>query len=187
VKRPVSLAEVKYVDTSIGQVVDTTGAVTLIDGMSQGNTVSTRVGRQVSLKKIEYNLVMYPTITTGVDQVGRFILFYDRQTNGAAPAVIDVLTAATPFALYNRDNLKRFRIIADVCKNLNPTSESDTNMVTGNVSKSIVGMVQFNAGNAGTVADIISGGLFLLSVGSVAAGATAGSLAGRARACFTDY
>ena len=47
--------------------------------------------------------------------------------------------------------------------------------------------VTFNAGDAGTVADITTGSLYFLVVGSEAAGATAGTVSGRVRVRFDDH
>lgn len=47
-------------------------------------------------------------------------------------------------------------------------------------------MVEYNAGNAGTVADIVSNSLYFVSVGSNAAGATAGDVSGNIRIRYTD-
>jgi len=46
--------------------------------------------------------------------------------------------------------------------------------------------VTFNSGDAGTVADITTGSLYLIYIGSIAAGATAGSIVGHCRIRYSD-
>jgi hypothetical protein len=129
---------------------------------------------------------MAVTGTTGVDQTQRFIFVYDRQSNGAAPAITDVLDSNSPFSLFNKDNAQRFRIVADFVKVLNASVESGSTHVTGIVRTRLETPVLFNSGTAGTIADINTGGLFLLSLGSSTAGATAGTIVGRVCVNFTD-
>jgi hypothetical protein len=129
---------------------------------------------------------MAVTGTTGVDQTQRFILVFDRQSNGAAPAITDVLDSNSPFSLFNKDNAQRFRIVTDVVKVLNASAESGSTHVTGIIRKRLNVAVMYNSGTAGTIADINTGGLFLITLGSSTAGATAGSVVGRVCVNFTD-
>jgi hypothetical protein len=178
--------EVKTLTTAINQVADSTGAVVLLNGMSQGTTASTRVGRQVVIRDVEYSLAFYATPTTGIDQIDRFLLVFDRQSNGSAPTITDILESNSPFALLNKDTSSRFVVIVDNVKSVNASAEPESNVLTGHVTRRVNKLVQFNAGNAGTIADINTGGMFLVSLGNLAAGATAGSIIGRVRVAYTD-
>jgi hypothetical protein len=179
-------SEVKSLTTSVSQGCDTTGAVTLLDGMVQGTSAITRVGRQIVVRSVELSLAMHVTPTTGLDQIDRFLLIYDRQSNGVAPTIQDVLESNSVFALPNKNNALRFVILMDVVKAVNASTESDSDVVTGRVVRRCNKLVQFNSGNAGTVADIATGGMFLITMGTLDAGVTAGSLIGRVRVNFTD-
>lgn len=177
--------ELKAVDVSIAQVNDSTGAVTLLNGIARGDDINERDGRQVTAKQLELRLYRYVTSGTGIDQLTRVLVVLDRQANAAAPAITDVLVSASPYALQNLDNRKRFLILWDDLRHLNATAEADS--ACTNVKRiSLKFQMQFNNGNAGTVADITTNALYLITVGNVAAGATAGAVAGRTRFRFTD-
>jgi hypothetical protein len=178
--------EVKYVDTSAAGVADTTGAVILLNGIARGDDVSERIGRLVVMEGVEYTLVSYVTPGTGIDQTHRYLLVYDSQSNGTAPLITDVLVSASTVALPNLANKLRFKILADEVKALNATAEPGSYWATGMRKRRISLPVRFNSGDAGTVADIQTGALFLITLGSIAAGATAGSFSGRVRVTYRD-
>jgi hypothetical protein len=179
--------EIKYVDTSVNQVADTTGAVTLLNGLPRGDDVSERVGRKVVMTGLDLSLVSYVTPTTGIDQTHRYILVYDKQANGAAPAITDVLVSASTVALPNLNNRLRFVILADEIKALNASAEPGSYWATGMRKLRFNLSTIFNSGDAGTVADIQTGAFFLITLGSIAAGATAGTFSGRARIHYVDH
>jgi hypothetical protein len=157
-----------------------------LNGLAPGTAVTQRLGRKVVLTRLEFSLLNASTPTTGLDQVQRILLIWDRQTNGAAPAILDVLSAGSPTSLFNPDNATRFKILFDWIKPVNASTESDSIVATGHVSIPLRLPVQFNGGGAGSVADIVSGSLYLITLGSLASGATAGSVTGYTRVYFTD-
>lgn len=179
--------EIKYVDNTISQAANTTGAVTLLNGIARGDDVSERVGRKVVMRRLTFSLISYVTPTTGVDQSHRFLLVYDKQSNGSAPAITDVLVSASAVALPNLNNRLRFVILADEVKALNASAEPGSYWATGMRKIQLSTTVQFNSGDAGTVADIQTGALYLITIGSEAAGATAGTFSGRTRVEYIDH
>ena len=178
-------SELKAVDTTIGQVADTTGAVTLLNGIARGDDINQRVGRRVRLASLQASIVNYVTPATGIDQTHRCLIVYDKQSNGVAPAITDVLVSASTVAMPNLDNRQRFVILYDKLMHLNAAAEPGS-MVAFKISKRLSYGVQFNSGDAGTVADIQTGGLFFITIGSIAAGGTAGTFSGRVRVRYTD-
>jgi hypothetical protein len=179
--------EVKYVDTTISQAADTTGAVTLIDGIARGDDVSERVGRKVVMRRITHTLVSYVTPSTGVDQTHRYLLVFDKQANGVAPAITDVLVSVSTVALPNLNNRLRFVILHDELKALNASAEPGSYWATGMRKLQCSLNVQFNSGDAGTVTDIQTGALYLITLGSMVAGVTAGTFSGRTRVEYIDH
>lgn len=83
------------------------------------------------------------------------------QANGAAPAATDVLALDQLNSPMNLSNSRRFKTICDIeipCIGTGgPQSVSFTRWVKLNHQ------VEFNTGNAGTVADISTGSVYLLS------------------------
>lgn len=182
------LGEWKYKDTLINVAIDATGTQTLLNGISPGNGASERVGMKICIKTVEIILRVKVTDGTGVDQDQRLMILLDRQANGAAPAALtDFLLAAnitSPRALTNR---KRFKTFWNKIYSLNASGESGSHRIYKAYLKfrrPII--VDYNAGAAGTVADISSNALYLITLGSVVAGATAGVAYGYIRLRYTD-
>lgn len=180
--------EWKYLDTAISVAVNTAGTITLLNGMQQGNTASTRVGMKISIRSIEWKGYHIVTAGTGADQMHRFMLLIDRQTNATGPtALTDFLSTGNVIGLRNLAARKRFKIALDKFYTLNATGESGSRRAIKfymKLRRPLV--VEYNAADNGTVADIVSNSLHLITIGSEAAGVTAGSIAGNMRIRYTD-
>lgn len=180
--------ELKSVDTTLSTAStrpDTTGDVILLNGIARGDDINERVGRRVTIRSLEAHL--YDTVTkdTGVDQVHRVLIVYDMQSNGTAPVVTDVLVSASTTSLKNLDNRNRFRILYDQAWTLNASGESDSQKhITKYMRVNLP--VQFNSGDAGTIADIQTGSIYFICLGSEVRGNTAGSINGRVRVRYSD-
>lgn len=186
--RGITRAELKSCDTTLSQAsnrCDTTGDVTLVSGIARGDDINERTGRKVLLKSIELHLYAKVTAGTGVDQTQRFMVVYDRQTNATALTITDVLVSVSTMALQNLDNRNRFRILYDQVFHLNATAESDS-AKTLVMRKALNLPMTFNSGDAGTVADITTGSVYFLCMGSEARGNTAGDMQGRVRLRYSD-
>lgn len=181
-----SPGEFKSVDTAVVGAVDSTGSVTLINGIARGDDINERDGREVTMKSIQCTVQLYVTDTTGLDQSQRILVVYDKQTNAAAPAVTDILTAATVFSPRNLENRKRFTVLMDRCYTLNASAESGSSRLF-KWYRRLRHPITFNSGNAGTVADIVTGGLYVVLIGNRAAGATAGAIDSYFRVRYLDH
>lgn len=131
------------------------------------------------------NLTNSVTAATGVDQVQRVLVVRDKQPNGAALTFLGVLNSVSTTALTNMANSSRFDVLLDRAFPLNASAEP------GSIRRWMVELPlgfrqSFNLGVAGTVADIVTNSLYLMLVGSEAAGVTAGSMAYTSRVLFTD-
>lgn len=181
--------EFKSIDTDLSTVINNAGAIALLNGCSRGDEISQRNGRETTMKSIWFRANLFATSATGLGQIARLLLVYDRQPNAAALTVADVLTAATIYAPRNLDNRKRFKIFMDqtfVLPSRITATVSGTEQVVANFYRKLRHPVVYNSGDAGTVADITTGSLYLVVVGSGAPGATAGGLLGSCRVRFTD-
>lgn len=179
--------EFKSVDLPIGPVpVNTTGSVTLLNGLGLGTDINQRVGREVVIKSIQIRGHSYVTATTGTDQVHRIIIFVDKQVNAAAPTTATLLGSG--FGIYTMkslENRKRFKILYDRCVQLNTSTEPGAQK-TFEYFKKVHIPVTFNAGNTGLVGDIVTGGIFMCFVGENAGGPTAGGFTGVSRLRYID-
>lgn len=185
----ISGSEFKSKDTYTGALVaDTTGAVVLLNGLARGADIADRDGREVLMRSIQINGVNNVTSGTGLDQTHRVLLVYDRQANAAAPTgamILDTTAANVTLCVRNLENRKRFTILMDKVFRLNANDEPGGG-VAWRFYRRLRHPVTFNAGNAGTIADITTGSLYLISLGSLAAGVTAGSCVANCRMRYED-
>lgn len=180
--------EWKYLDTTTAVAVNTTGSITLLNGMARGTTALTRIGQKINIKSIEIRTVNFATLSTGINQVHRMFIVQDKQCNGAAPTISQILASTGTFAPRNLENRKRFRIMWDKFFVVGPTANENANVVQVGYKK-FRGRgltVDYNTGNAGTVADISTNSLHFVVFGNIAAGTTAGECSFYIRIRYTD-
>jgi len=170
--------EKKYFDTTISNVIpDVTTPVastTVINAMQQGSSAITRVGNKITCLEVLFRGFLSPTdaVANPSDAV-RLMLVHDSQTNGATPAVPNVLlNGANPTSLSFRalEHAPRFTVLWDrtfACQMF--TIQSTAEMISGGTVRFFKGKVRipaklqtttFKASSAATFADISSGALF---------------------------
>jgi len=113
--------ELKSVENAAIQAAplsNSTGSVTLINGVATGTDYTDRVGRKIIIKSIYIRMTAYPYTTGTIDNTKgeclRLMLVMDTQPNGALAAVADILNGSgdvnAPMNLNNRD---RFKVLYD--------------------------------------------------------------------------
>jgi hypothetical protein len=177
--------ELKSLDLVTTLASNTTGAISLLNGCAQGTALHERVGRQIRLRSLTLKGMLSVTAATGVDQFLRYLVVRDSQSNAAAPAITDVLDTVSTVSQANISNVERFAFVLDRCVYLNAAAEPGAGKSV-TYSTSLNCATHFNVGNAGTVADITKNSLYLIVIGSVAPGATAGSVDFNTRIRFSD-
>lgn len=112
--------ELKFFDTALAFAFDSTGEVPATGQLAlipQGDTESTRDGRQAVIKSIQIRGNMFNTTALwgNAAEVAPIVYLYlvlDTQCNGAAAAITDVFTSnAMHSAMLNLNNSSRFRIL----------------------------------------------------------------------------
>jgi len=165
-RMPASSTEQKNIDNNLTGAaalipLAVTGVVTLLNGVAQGTTATTRLGRRITMKSllIKGEVLLAPT-SAGTAPL-RFLVVYDMQTNATAPAATDVLVVDQLNSPMNLSNSRRFKTLCDIeipCIGTGgPQSVSFTRYVKLNHA------VEFNTGSAGTVGDIQTGSVYMLS------------------------
>lgn len=173
---------------------------------TQGSDINNRIGRKVAVMKITMRgVIRAPAQTneTATDDYSccRLILYMDQQTNGAqaqgenlmanpgaASGILNVMT------YQNTANFGRFRVLKDKFINLgNPAISWDgTNMEQQGVSRTFKFtvkfrkpvIIQFNATNGGTVADIVDNSFHL--IGATTSTGIAPAVSYQCRVVYTD-
>lgn len=161
----------------------------LLNGIAPGTGASQRIGMKIAIRSLEMRNNIYTNAAGMVAQSCRLLLLQDRQCNGAAPAALtDFISPGTYLGMRNLANRKRFRIIWDKTYNMGLAGLTDPQTVTRHIYLKFRKPlnVEYNAGVAGTVADISSNSLYLILVGNQAAGAADGDYIGQIRLRYTD-
>jgi len=189
--------EKKYIDTAVSNyVVNTTGSVTLLNGVATGDDATDRTGRKIQCESVQIRGFVYPEDDNTTAQMGRVMLVWDKQSNGgSAPAITDILTAATGTAFNNLNNRERFVIIRDHKFVFGPVSDTATQAIAGTYSGSPWAVDDFVrlgpqyqttfGGTTAAIGSITTGSLLLVTVGDNASGVAALARI-RARVRFTD-
>lgn len=183
--------ELKVIDTA--QAVypcDTTGSVTLVNGIAIGDDFNNRDGRQITLKSVLIQGFVGPTdASTGVN-LARVMLVWDSQPNASLAAIADIFNAATATSPLNLTNRDRFRVVMDKWFAHGPFDTTATMAVADRTVslckkyKKLNNTVTF--GNTGaTIASIQTGALLLVTIGTNAVNAGA-SLTCSVRVRFTE-
>lgn len=107
-------AEYKNVDTNIAAApLTTAGTLTLLNAIAAGNGPSGMVGRKCVLRSVQIRSSAFTGSAAGGGSTWRQLIVYDAESNGAAPAVNDILTNPNPFAPMQLNNSHRFKILMD--------------------------------------------------------------------------
>lgn len=170
--RPARLApELKTIDSNATSAnVTTGGTVVLINGVATGTDFTNRIGRKSLMKTLLLTYQALPSTATSspAGDVHRIIVFYDKQTNGAAPAVTDVIAVAdclNPMQLTNRD---RFKVLLDKRIPLEAFVMAAAAPTVGDPKQHFfkkylrLNLETVYGGSAATVGSVQTGGLFIL-------------------------
>lgn len=170
-------AEVKWFDTTFGATtVDSTAELigTSLNLITPGDAGTNRDGATVTVKSIEYTFSFLQTPAAAATSATSvyFWLVQDRQPNGAAPALTDVLTTATACNAFPVvPNQYRFKILRKEVLDLN--AQGGVTTAYNNTAGHFTGYVKFKkpveirfGSSGGTVADVLTNNFFII-MGSV--------------------
>lgn len=167
-----SKAEKKVNDLAIATYpFDTTGSVTALNLIATGTDFTNRVGRKILMKSVNIIGVVQPNDTSVSTTLCRALLIYDKQPNGALPAITDILNTSNSKDQINLNNRDRFVILRDWFQALAPQQDTATQAYAGSPTTNNLHMfVKLNHetiynSTAGTIAAVTSGSLLLVTVG----------------------
>lgn len=133
---------------------------TLLTPIAQGTTATSRLGRKIRLTKLNFRwFANLGTTTTGGSPI-RMKCVYDKQTNGAAPAVTDVMTADLFESPNNLDNSDRFITLFDEITE--PISVQNNYCVGGQINR-VLDLEQMWLSNTatGVITSMLTGSIYL--------------------------
>lgn len=161
----VNPVESKNIDTTISiatqfPIAVTTGVVTLLNGVTTGTAANTRIGRKIVMKSILLRMSIVKGATTAGEGNMRVMIVYDKQSNQSSPPSSEILSPDSIAGLNNLNNVDRFKIITDKFYSFGIVDNTAINIQK---YKKLNLPVQYNAGAAGTIGDIQTGALYLVT------------------------
>lgn len=208
-----STSEIKTVDVQkTTSVISTTSTFTLLNGVQEGSAFYNRIGRKICMKSIRVSgSLQISGLGGNVPEYLRVLIVYDRQTNGAFPVISDILAnydnaggtnaaGDTALAGLNMNNSERFYVLRDTRYYIANAEEGtgESNAVAsivdyqnkGNYDEYVkLGDLEttFKATtNPAVVGNIATGGLYLVTIGTVAVGTAGYGLVWNSRLRFKD-
>lgn len=108
-------SEMKFHDVAVNGAIATGGLIVpSLNLIAQGTTESKRIGRKCVIRKIGWKwMVLNAHTVSRHDDTIRLIVYLDKQTNGAAAGVTDILETANYQSFRNLANSQRFKILLD--------------------------------------------------------------------------
>lgn len=181
--------ELKFNDVSFVTDATTTGAVISLNNFAAGDTASTRDGNKILQKSIHLKYTC-ELESLAQNAVCRFIIVYDGQPNLAAPSIATAgtgpLDAITPTAMRQIATVSRFHVLSDNTFEINSQSDTAGALAIRYFETYIKIPEKYQAvtfGSSGAT-EPVTGGLYLMYLSTVAAGATDVNVVGSARLRF---
>lgn len=177
--------EIKWKDTQINSVIDNTGDVVLLNGLTQGTTAQTRIGRKAFMKYITVNGYAQVTPTTGLDQVCRIMFLISKDPNGLAPTIGDILQTGNVESLRNMKGNEDYKILKTFEFTLNASAKPGSKKLVRYFRK-LNFPTDYALANNGNITDIEQNAIYMITLGTLNAGNTAGNFVGNIRIGYTD-
>lgn len=147
---------------AVGSEPNVFAGITEINLVRQGNTFYQRSGNKIHMRSVSVMFTPYVATTNGVINM-RWMIVYDKQPNGAFPALTDVLATndagtVTFQSGVNMANRSRFLVIRDRIETFN--SALTTSVAIKDFAR--LNLDTEFKGNGGTIGDISTGSLLFL-------------------------
>lgn len=143
-------------------LVNTSGwSVALCNGVVQGNTRITRIGQFIKMNHLEVSMYMTANATS-VKNAIRVIFLLDMQQDGDNLTAANVVDGLAIESLYETDYQGRYKILYDKAFVVVQGAMNATLLQKENLT--LVNKVNYGLGNAGTYADIVKYGLWIMVI-----------------------
>lgn len=124
---PLGSTELKFHDTTPAITVPNTGSIVSnsLIAIAAGTGESQRIGRKITVRSINLRFTGVLTssaVPAQTDDGLRVVLYHDKQANGAAATVTDILETAAYLSFNNLSNKNRFRILMDKTVDISATA-----------------------------------------------------------------
>jgi len=192
-----TMPEKKIKDVSIVTAVRDTGSIALLNGLSLGTSITTRIGQKVVVKSIHFKIYMeaaqFTATPTVMPTALRCMLIWDNQPNTQTPALSDIIEdASNTVALVSSQftgYLSRFRILWDkrytltnAISNIQAPKNNDYDEIFLKTNL----LISYSDTNNGDIQDIITGAIFFVAVSDSAGAANDVSVYAYSRIRYVD-
>jgi len=175
------------IDTNVANTAfDSNGSVVCLSLMATGDGVGARTGNSIRTQSIDFSSVITAGTTNIQNSMYRVIIFIDKENDGAAPNVNDVLIGQQPHYLYNPLTVpKRFQIIKDWLGLLQPKYSTNVDYKLLNFSTDLTGHCLYDA-TSSSQSSTREGAIFMLTLSDRTAGSDAPIMNYKYRLVYTD-
>lgn len=189
-RRGVSSKDTGFVDLAAASyAIDTAGTITLVATVAQGPSVNQRIGKRAAWKSLQVRGQAFNGAAASVNDCA-VIFVYDKRPTGALPAITDVLNTSSAISMNNDANSGRFSILKRLDFILSGTPATTMGEDCAKSMDFFLDLkkkpVVFKAAATGAIGDIEEGAIYMITVGSNAAGALAATLNVGIRTRFID-
>jgi len=165
------------------------GGIIHVNAIPMNDTVTGRTGKRVRMKSIALRGIATAG-SAGTICSASLLIVLDRKPSGALPAVTDILVAANAVEMLNDVGSTRFKILKRINMQLIGNSTTVATGMERHFYDEYV-MLPYDAvydvvGTTGAIAQMRENALYVVGVGTVAAGTTAGVNVVRCRVRFYD-
>jgi len=101
--------ELKYLDNVLSVAPGSSGAIFGCNSIAEGNEFNQRVGRSILPVAVEYDIALLPPQNSGTTDCGIIEIIWDKQGNGAAPALTDLFDTSVVNAAFGFLNISKYR------------------------------------------------------------------------------
>lgn len=151
------------------------GALTLLNGISQGTDYTNRIGRKIMMKSLLFRFSIFPNTAASSPQgnIVRVLLVCDLQANAAAAIPADVLQTVDYQSPLNLNNRDRFKIFWDKFLMLEANYYPAFILTAGSPSAHMrqiykkMNIEVINVGTGATIGSIQTGALYVLVISKV--------------------
>lgn len=186
---PLGRMEKKYIDVATASYAcDTTGTVTLMGPYAQGAGISQRIGDSIILKSIEFRGYLANN-STAILNFDRAMIIWDKQPNKALAAITDILSVGNTFGFNVDQNKRRFKTIKhihEVTLGNTATPATGKESIDCSFYQKLNHKMEFAQAGTGSIGDITTGALLLVTIGNNVPGTTAAILNGSFRIRYID-
>ena len=208
-KAPIKLGEIKALDMPYATyTLNATAVITPLNLIRAGSSFFNRIGRRIEMKSLHFKGLISPLRTVAAGDYVRVMIVYDSQTNGAPPNISDILqdtdqagaNSTNSYSSINLNNRDRFKVLCDY-RIVLPSATVTAGVISnpGFIDPTAVsfdlerfiklkGLPTYYKADSSpaVIGDIATGGLYLVTYGSIGAGSEGFQLVASTRLRYND-